>query len=132
LPTFFKFSNIVFNEHNKSEHSVKKGDFLDMLNLLDIGDCRIQCSVFSAIDAFQLETNLYGRCIKGTEVLRAAKCLFGLCQKCSGKLSTEAAELEIIFSTIKTELSANTCISGTKFDSDIPLIQDEQREYNST
>jgi hypothetical protein len=50
LPTFFKFSNIVFNEHNKSEHS--------------------------------------------------------------GKLSTEAADLEIIFSTIKTELSANTCISG--------------------
>jgi hypothetical protein len=26
---------------------IKKGDFLNMLNLLDIGDCRIQCSVFS-------------------------------------------------------------------------------------
>jgi hypothetical protein len=113
------------------DNVIKKGDFLDMLNLLDIGDCRIKCSVFSAIDAFQLETDLYGRCIKGTEVLRAAKCLFGLCQKWSanpvsehsGKLSTEAAELEIIFSTIKTELSANTCIAGIKFDCDIPLIQ---------
>jgi hypothetical protein len=54
-----------------------------MLNLLDIGDGRIQCSVFSAIDAFQLETDLYGRCIEGTEVLRAANCLFELCKKWS-------------------------------------------------
>ena len=62
---------------------IKKGDFLNMLNLLDIGDCRIQCSVFSAIDAFQLETDLYGRCIMGTEVLRASNCLFELCKKWS-------------------------------------------------
>jgi len=101
---------------------IKKGDFLDMLNLLDIGDCRIQCSVFSAIDAFQLETDLYGRCIIGTEVLRAAKCLFGLCQKWSANPVAMVKLLPVTLDTIAI-LYLSSCISGMSQSNLVPEIQ---------
>lgn len=101
---------------------IKNGDFLNMLNLLDIGDCRIQCSVFSAIDAFQLETNLYSRCIMGMEVLRAAKYLFELCQKWCANPVAMVNLLPVTLDTIAI-LYLSSCISGMSHSNLVPEIQ---------
>ncbi|XP_076110877.1 uncharacterized protein LOC143079424 [Mytilus galloprovincialis] len=101
---------------------IRNGDFLGMINLLDIDDRRIQTSVFSAIDTYQLQTNLCTRCIRGTEMLKGVKHLFELCRKCSANQFAMVSLLPLTLDTTAV-LYLESCVSGVSQSNLAPDIQ---------
>ncbi|CAG2248284.1 unnamed protein product [Mytilus edulis] len=101
---------------------IKNGDFLGMINLLDIDDRRIQTSVFSAIDTYQLQTSLCSRCIRGTEMLKGAKHLFELCRKWSANQFAMVSLLPLTLDTTAV-LYLSSCVSGLAQSNLGPAIQ---------
>ncbi|XP_063441987.1 uncharacterized protein LOC134722309 [Mytilus trossulus] len=101
---------------------IKNGDFLGMINLLDIDDRRIQTSVFSAIDTYQLQTSLYSRCIRGTDMLKGAKHLFELCRKWSANQFAMVSLLPLTLDTTAV-LYLSSCVSGLAQSNLGPAIQ---------
>ncbi|CAC5409130.1 ABL1 [Mytilus coruscus] len=101
---------------------IRNGDFLGMINLLDIDDRRIQTSVFSAIDSYQLQTNLCSRCIRGTEMLKGAKHLFELCRKWSANQFAMVSLLPLTLDTTAV-LYLSSCVNGLSQSNLVPDIQ---------
>lgn len=109
---------------------VSKSDFLGLIMLMEIPDYHLQESIIKGLNRIQIDDNIMSRCIRGNDLLTAAKWLLGIAKSNSGDSHLLMNLLPVTLDTIATLFMSTLTMAdlGVKLKEEIETFCDESEK----
>lgn len=109
---------------------VSKSDFLGLIMLMEIPDYHLQESIIKGLNRIQIDDNIMSRCIRGNDLLTAAKWLLGIAKSNSGDSHLLMNLLPVTLDTIATLYMSTLTMAdlGVKLKEEIETFCDESEK----